>query len=351
VRADLPSSLPLICPACRARSERGHELHTLSVEKVLRARGDEIDEGILRCDNGGCHRRYPILDGIPLIVPQLERYLASELPLVIEGDLSPEVAALLALSGPDDAPYTRLLEHLSIYLDAHWGDRAQPPPDLPAGAPAFGMQSLVEHLRAAPTAAPTGRAVELGCSVGRGLAELARSSSLVVGIDLHFGALRRARRLLAGEPLRYGRRVSGRHYAPVATSAGELATDRVALICADALDPPLVPNAFSRVAALNLVDSVSSPTRLLSVLDGLCAPAGELLLASPYAWQSGIVADEHRPDTDDPAAWFARRLTEGTDLEAPYSLVDEAELTWWLRRDARSGHAYAVHWLRARKSG
>jgi hypothetical protein len=87
----------------------------------------------------------------------------------------------------------------------------------------------------------------------------------------------------------------------------------------------------------------------LSVVDGLLAPGGELLMASPYAWQSGIVGEEHRIGEADPAAEVTRRLREGDDLEARYQIVDEADVLWWLRRDARSGAAYSVHWLRAVK--
>src|SRR6185503_4109279 len=113
------------------------------------------------------------------------------------------------------------------------------------------------------------------------------------------------------------------------------------------LDPPLAPGAFDRVVALNLLDSVHAPLQLLSVLDGLTAPSGELIVASPYSWQSHVVGEEHRFGELDPGNELARRLTEGEGLEARYRIDDEADLLWWLRRDARSGQAYSVHWLRA----
>jgi SAM-dependent methyltransferase len=125
----------------------------------------------------------------------------------------------------------------------------------------------------------------------------------------------------------------------------------VRLICGDALDPPLVPGAFERVVAFNLLDNVPRPAHLIAVVDGLTAPGGEVLLASPYTWQSGIVEEEERLGTADPAAEVRRRLAEGDGLSARYTVEDEAELLWWLRRDRRHGHAYGVHYLRARKPG
>src|SRR5204863_6655542 len=103
-------------------------------------------------------------------------------------------------------------------------------------------------------------------------------------------------------------------------------------------------------AALNLIDSVASPPLLLSVLDGLCAAGGELLLASPYDWQSGIVAEEHRLGGADPAAAVRARLAGGVELESPYTVEDEADLPWTLRRTARAAASYRVHWLRAIKT-
>jgi len=348
VRDDLPELLPLICPRCRTVSERGRELHTVSVEQALvrDARG-EIVEGILRCDNRLCRRAYPIVDGIPIVVADLAGFLRGSLAQVVERELHPQTAALLALGGADSDPYPHLVEHLSIYLDAHWGDRAEPPPDGPG--PRFGMEALAARLRAR-AAERAERTVELGASVGRGVAELAAGSTLTVGVDLHFGALRRARRLLGGEPLDYPRKQAGRHYSTATARAGDRAAPDAALVCGDALDPPLVPSSFDRVAAINLLDSVHSPPQLLSVIDGLCRRGGEVIVASPYSWQSGIVGEEHRLGEHDPAAEVTRRLRDGVELEARYTVEDEAEVTWYLRRDARSGHSYSVHWVRARKA-
>jgi uncharacterized protein YbaR (Trm112 family) len=337
--------LPLICPVCRRRDENGFQLSSLDLVESPRESPDgEVLQGLLACR--GCKHRYPIIDGIPVVVADLGRFLESNLHALVERDLDPAVAGLLALAGPDEAPYARLAEHLSIYLDAHWGDRATPPPDGPEGTPAFGMHQLAERLRGLQSArVPV--AVELGCSAGRGTLELAAGADHVIGIDLQFASLRRARRLLRGEALAYPRRTVGRHYAPATIAAGPAV--KVTLVCADALDPPLAPFMFGRVAALNLLDSLRHPAQLLAVMDKLCAPMGDLLLASPYAWQSGIVDEEHRLGGADPEAELVRRLRSGDGIEDCYTVEDQAQLTWWLRRDSRSGTAYAVHWLRARK--
>ena len=320
----------VVCPGCRTLT--GDRLDVRTLERS----GD-----ILACV---CGRRYPIIDGVPIVMASPADYLRSEIATVVERDLAPEVAALLAEAGPDDAPYARLLDHLSVYLDAHWGDRAEP-------SAGFGGSELVARI-AARASDRVALAVELGCSAGRVVAELAAGADHVVGLDLQFGSVRRARGLLDGAPLAYGRRIAGRHYAPVRVSAGDRAVpeSRRTLLCGDALDPPLLPGMFGRVVALNLLDSVAHPRQLLSVLDGLCVRGGEVILSSPYSWQSNVVHEDERFGGDDPAAELVRILETGERLGARYEIEEAADVTWTLRRDARSSVSYRTHYVRARKT-
>ncbi len=103
------------------------------------------------------------------------------------------------------------------------------------------------------------------------------------------------------------------------------------------------------MVALNVLDSVARPAGLVQVADGLCRPGGELLLSSPYAWQGGITPEEERLGQADPASALRHILEEGKSLWARYRVEEEADVPWWLRRDARSVITYRTHYLRARK--
>jgi uncharacterized protein YbaR (Trm112 family)/SAM-dependent methyltransferase len=351
MRIDLPDLLPIVCPVCRRNDDQGLNVHTLTLEHVLRQEpAGELIEGVLICRNQSCRRRFPVIDGIPIVVANLADYLSGQLGAVVEAELAPEIATLLAGAGPDGSVMAHLLEQLSIYIDAHWGDMADPPPDGPTSSstPSFGFARLAERLQAR-SVFPVERAVELGASVGRGLAELAQGASLAVGVDWDFSALRRARRVLRGEALRYSRRTIGRHYQTATVRAAGLAAPGSALICADALDPPLLPETFDRVVALNLLDAVRSPLGLLQVADGLCQGGGELILASPFSWRSGVVDEEARWGGDDPAGALRRRLEGGMDLRACYAIEEQADLAWWLRCDSRNAASYSTNYVRARK--
>ena len=115
--------------------------------------------------------------------------------------------------------------------------------------------------------------------VGRGLHILAEGAELTVGVELNFAALLYARWILRGETVRYARRTSGRHYQPASIHAPARSASAVQLVCGDALDPPLAPDSFQRVASLNVMDAVQSAHQHLSVVDGLCVPGGEVVLS------------------------------------------------------------------------
>jgi SAM-dependent methyltransferase/uncharacterized protein YbaR (Trm112 family) len=328
VDPSLLERLPLVCPACRRRSDEGWHLHTLSLAEELGL------HGILACRNPACGQRYPILDGIPIVAHPLAA------AVLLEPPSAPKLASILVAGEPDDAPLARLYEHLSIYLDGQWGDRATPRPSGALPEAAWGYGDLMALL-GRWCEARVERAVELGTGLGRALTAL--NAEVVVGIDRHLAGLRRARDLLAGEHVAYARRELGRHYG-TAEIAG-LGSPGASVLCGDALAPPLAPESCERVVAMNLLDVVSDPPRLVDVAAGVVAPGGEVLLATPFAWQSGTVDEDKRIGGADPRGALAEQLGRHGIV-----VVETAEVRWTLRRDARTCVAYVVHALRGRKA-
>jgi SAM-dependent methyltransferase len=271
---------------------------------------------LLRCR--GCAKAYPVIDGIPVL-------LADPDPLGFFAPLAEvEVLATLAAAGPDGAPLPHLVEQLSSYLPA-WES---------------GFEGLALKLRDRPR---VHRALEIGCGVGRGLYELAPGAEVVYGLDRSGAFLRAARQLLAGEDLPYARRMAGRSYVRAVVKA-PAPVHNVELVCADALEPPFLPEQFDRVVALNVLDSVRSPRALLHHIALLTRPGGEILLASPYAWRDDTVPLEERLGTSDPAAALREEVRK-----LGFSIEDEAEIPWTLRRDARALSLYQTHFLRCRR--
>jgi SAM-dependent methyltransferase len=331
-------ALGLVCPACR-RDGRGDQ--PLTVAQISRAEADDLVEGMLACPHAACRCLHPIIDGIPVVVADLPAWLRHQLDAVLRRrDLSPAVQALLG-----DEPGTVLDDArrtASTYATAHHADTTD-------GYPALVRVALA---LAPPTDARL--ALDLGCAVGRGTFELAAAGArIAIGVDLDFHMLSIAERARTTGVARYERRTIGTVYAPCADAiAGAEIRARTGFLCADALALPVPSATVDHALALNLVDCVASPRRLLDEVARVLAPAGDLVIATPYDWSTTATPQ---------AAWLGGRNTH--DAQPPEAalraaiaaaqlgvVAERASVPWRLRVHARAVMEYAVHVVHTRRS-
>ena len=257
----------LVCPACR-RIEDG------------RLVSHPLERGPLGLRCPGCGADHPVIDEIPLVLRDLDAWLAEEAPtLLCRQDLPAPLLARLAWGA--GGTLWRDQQRLAIYHHS---------PDGPLHA---WLRQVLVGL--------TGALLELGCGTGH------HGDRRVIGLDLHWGSLRQ-------------------HPGP--------------RVLADALDPPFPGASFDAVLAINLLDSCRDPSLLLQQADALLAPGGTLVLASPFHWQEAVTPRTRwmQPEQVD-AFLHARgyRLERG---EADWTLaLDERTstthrcATWIARRD------------------
>ncbi|MCS6911681.1 MAG: methyltransferase domain-containing protein [Myxococcales bacterium] len=289
-------------PLCGVCQQEGNEA-PLVLGRVLATAGeDDVLEGILLCSR--CGREYPIIDGIPLLIPALRAYLAQNVLQVVQReDLSDVIESLLGdCCGPGSA-YDQTRQHLSSYVHGHYGDLDPEETNRPADTEGSGRLPLLHILEtglAHVAALPAGPLLDAGCAVGRSSFGLAAAFSsgaeaagrLVLGIDLNFSMLRVASRVLRTGQVRYARRRVGlvydRRTFPVCLAGAE----RVDFWACDAQALPFPTGTFALAASLNLLDCVASPYAHLLSLGRVLQVGGYAILATPYDWSPGATPIE-----------------------------------------------------------
>ncbi len=280
----------------------------LSPESPRRQRGGGVRDGMLRCAE--CPAVYPVLGGVPILMPSPGSYLAtyreSVLATLAEHDrLGRDTVSLVdAFAGPFEGA-----EPMRFGDDWVRGELAglegwpAPPGKNPATKAFAAFVRAAEKLE--PTAAlmaalgdgPLGTVLELGPGAGlttRALA--ARAERLVVG-DLSLRAVL-VSLSLAGD-------------------AEEAAEQRLEGVVVDAHDLALRPQAVDLVVGANLVDLLEEPERFFDALSEALATGARVALTTP------------RPDLGQPLG-DDEALRQGL-RDAGFGLLHEADGVPWLR--------------------
>jgi SAM-dependent methyltransferase len=272
------------CPHCGAG---------LGLREGATVQDDDVVSGTLVCGDVGCRHEYPIVDGIPIIMPDLQRFLGERgIELLLRDDLPPDTLSLIGDAlGPDSwLDVTR--QTVSCYA---WDGYADLDPDektdLGTGdaglypKPGAARFCLNELLRLAG-AQPGGAMLDVGCATGRTSFALAAAApdACVLGVDLNLALLRLARRVATSGDVAYGRRRIGLAYDARRFQADLPSRDRVDFWACDASALPLRKDSARITLALNLLDCVPDPLALLRSIAGSLEPGGLLLLATPFDW-------------------------------------------------------------------
>jgi SAM-dependent methyltransferase/uncharacterized protein YbaR (Trm112 family) len=343
-----------VCPVC-ARAGRSPKRLVLA---YIGARTDtHIMTGTLHCPD--CQHEYPVIDGIPVIVPELTQLLAERgLELLLREDLDPTLESVLGDAiGPDS--WFDVMRHVqSTYAWDGYADLDPaeiPTPDGPAPGAARRCLSRLLALAASPTA-ETQRILDLGCAAGRTSFDLAAAhpNALVLGIDTHLGLLRIAQRASDGS-VSYPRRRIGLVYDRRRFAVNIAASEQVDFWACDALALPFPPGIADLCVALNLLDCVADPRRLLESLARASREGGQILLATPYDWSTRATpitawlgGHSQRAGHGGAGEAFLHALLAGEGSHAIPGLIclaEEAGWPWQTRLHERSAVHYRTHLL------
>lgn len=271
------------CPVCVGAGRQPDPLVLASAA----ARDDgAIHEGILHCPL--CQHEYPVLDGVPVIVPDLRRLIAERgLELLLRDDLDPALESLFGDAMGPESWFDAVRQTQSGY---GWDAYADLDPEEPPGEdppPGAARRCLARLLALLAQAHSPDLVLDAGCAAGRTSFDLAAAhpGALVLGIDRHLGLIRMAAAAARGR-VSYPRRRIGLVYDRRRFDVALPGTERVDFWACDALALPVAPGAIGLAVALNLLDCVPDPRRLLESLAAAVTPGGGILLATPYDWST-----------------------------------------------------------------
>lgn len=339
-----------LCPACRLRGvEEPLRLAAVEVE-----RSGDVDAGILAC--GTCGTEYPILDGVPVIVPDLTRYVQDNLfYLLIRGGLPGGVAGLIGDAAGPGSAYDVIRQHLSCYAWDHWAD--QDPAEAPAEAhreprPGAIVRAVEAGLDLIGSDLPEGPILDIGCGTGRSVVELAaRTGREVLGIDLSVPLARFAQAAISRRTVAYDRRRLGLSYERRRFDIGLAWPEGAAEVWqCDLLALPFRRGSFALAAGFNVLDNLADPRAGLAAMEAVLRPGGGAILCTPFDWSANVtpqaawLGGHSRKDTA-PEPVLAGLLAESGALQE----IRTRDIPWHVRLHDRSHVCYRSHLATARR--
>ncbi len=241
IRSMIAAPIPLQCPNCRESRE---------AEVLLLSQGDDL--------------------ACPACEKDLER--------------TPSGAPILLPGGTRGAQYYEDAGTLDEYLAFHYSAEDPLERILPGAPPV--EDRFPRAIRNTWPRRAGGRALDVGTACGRMTFELARDHDLAVGVDTSIRLVDAAVQIRGGETISYMARIEGDLVEERSAGLPEEITNETNawFAVADAHLLPFPPESFDTVLALNLIDRVREPIRVLRELVRIVAPSGRLIVASPYTW-------------------------------------------------------------------
>lgn len=291
--------------------------------------GGALDPDGWRSEDG---RAWPVVDGVPVLVPDPHAFLVRHAPAWSVGAAFP---AQPPEPLPVDAPDLRTPFLDPVQLDAPGG--------FGAWVRGLGRRSPGQVCSDwAAELAPDGLAVDLGCGVGPMTARMVAAGREVVALDRAPRAVLSARAVVEGrlETLAEPTHRRGLRQAP--NPVPPAAPGVVQWVIGDVLAPPLAEGVFAWVHLGNLLDMVGeAPAAALEEASALLMPGGLLTVSTPWD-----VAPAPHADAPPPEPLLHALLAE-LDL---WMLDEDPAVPWVVREYDRGYRVLFSHCVAARRA-
>ncbi|MEK9773401.1 MAG: putative 4-mercaptohistidine N1-methyltransferase [Opitutae bacterium] len=207
---------------------------------------------------------------------------------------------------------------LGEYLLFHYGsdDQQLPWREGPSEALGFPRRSVEELI---DKKSSVGRALDLGCAVGKSSFVLAEIAGEVLGIDFSKSFIDAAQSILQNGKLSYHYHEEGTYWKEDVVSIDQI-PQNLSFEVGDACNLRDDIKPFDLVHAANLLCRVSDPMSLLSRLPDLIVPGGQLILTTPFTWLEEFTPQENWLNGEKSALAVKKVLESAFDLELEKNL-------------------------------
>eukprot|EP00878_Enallax_costatus_P014767 GHUV01015451.1.p1 GENE.GHUV01015451.1~~GHUV01015451.1.p1 ORF type:complete len:274 (+),score=77.92 GHUV01015451.1:494-1315(+) len=199
-----------------------------------------------------------------------------------------------------------------------------------------------------------GRALDLGCAVGRSSFEIAREFQEVIGIDLSQTFIDMANTMKQQKQVEYSLKVEGDiTEVAVASIDDAIDTSRCTFQQGDACALPSDLGTFDAILAANLLCRVPDPQACLHGIADAVNPGGLLVLTSPFTWLEEYTAKAKwvggRVGEDGKALRCADAL-KATMADLGFSVLEEGKIPLVIRETCRKYQLILAHKLVLQKA-
>lgn len=199
--------------------------------------------------------------------------------------------------------------------------------------------------------APRGRALDLGCAVGRSACELSAHYEETIGIDFSHGLVDAAEKLRNGASLEAIFATEGDLTESIVLSLPKSTrADQVRFQQGDAMNLPSSLGKFDFVLMANLIDRLPDPAVCLKNIGSFINSGGLLAITSPYTW-----LEDYTPKDN----WLGGFQEDGKPVRAYQTLqslladdfeeLESLDMPFLIREHSRKNQysiAHATTWRR-----
>lgn len=325
----------------------------------------EFSEGFISC-NGGKSHTFLVVEGVALLVDDLTSYLSSKKNIIselIQAATTSEAKVFIAkqLSKIDELESNEWEDPtlISTYIWSHFDSSQEEPlgtsletQRIDTGE-LFSSKYLMEVVRAfLPKDHFEGSVgIDIGSSVGGNTHSLSGVTSVAIGCDYSFRAIRTAREIRDTEDAyEYELPLEGQFTETRSIDIEVPNPETTEFVVADAKALPFKDHVADIVLSINMIDTFFEPVDHLNEANRLLAKGGRFVTCDPYQWDShpedliGETESDRAPDRSEEA--LRRIISE----ELGHELVDEQRhVPWTLKFNSRFYPTWIVDCIASQK--